>query len=61
MVMDGTEDEFLAAIGEHFDAAFYLKTYADLAQTGMDPLEHWLNSWPDARTPNIVVGFRAVR
>jgi hypothetical protein len=37
------ESQFLDFISEHFDAAYYLQTYGDVAATGLDPLEHWLD------------------
>jgi malonyl-CoA O-methyltransferase len=37
------EEEFFALVAEHFNAAYYLETYNDVAQAGADPLEHWLN------------------
>ncbi|WP_375458905.1 hypothetical protein [uncultured Enterovirga sp.] len=39
-------------LGEHFDRAFYLEEYSDVAQTGMDPLEHYiLAGWQEGRFP----------
>ena len=37
------EQEFLAFVAEHFDAAYYREMYSDVAQAGVVPLEHWLN------------------
>lgn len=39
-------------IVEHFDRAFYLSMYADVAREGVDPLEHyWNNGWKEGRDP----------
>jgi hypothetical protein len=37
------QGEFFALLAAHFDAAFYLATYGDAANSGIDPLQHWLN------------------
>jgi glycosyltransferase involved in cell wall biosynthesis len=42
----------LAATGL-FDAAFYLASHADIAQAGVDPLEHFFDhGWKEGRRPN---------
>jgi hypothetical protein len=38
------EEDFVAFVTAHFDAAYYLSANGDVAQAGVDPLEHWLNS-----------------
>jgi hypothetical protein len=37
------EEGFFSFIAEHFDSLYYLGSYSDVAQAGIDPLEHWLN------------------
>lgn len=38
------EQEFLVFVARHFDSAYYLQSYADAANAGLDPLQHWLDS-----------------
>lgn len=37
------EEDFFGFVAAHFDATFYLAANIDIAQAGVDPLEHWLN------------------
>lgn len=37
------EEEFYALVVRHFDAAYYLQMYQDVAQAGLDLPAHWLN------------------
>jgi hypothetical protein len=42
-----------AAVGREFDADFYLRANPDVAEAGLDPLEHFLSSgWQEGRDPN---------
>ncbi|SFN44591.1 hypothetical protein SAMN04487859_102253 [Roseovarius lutimaris] len=37
----------------HFDAEFYLKTYGDIAEAGVDPLHHFMHyGWREGRDPS---------
>src|SRR5579883_141155 len=36
------EGTFISFLHAHFDRAFYLDMYRDVAQAGIDPVEHWL-------------------
>ena len=45
----GPVDERIAAL---FDAAWYLRTYPDVAQAGLDPLAHFLAHPGERRDPN---------
>ncbi|WP_430423778.1 hypothetical protein [Phenylobacterium sp.] len=46
-------DEHRAAIAAEFDAHYYLAVNPDVAQAGMDPLEHFLAAgWIEGRDPN---------
>jgi hypothetical protein len=38
------EEAFFAFIAEHFNSFYYLGSYSDVAEAGVDPLEHWLNA-----------------
>lgn len=41
------------AIKDHFDAAFYLRHYSDVAEAQLDPLVHFLQfGWKEGRNPN---------
>jgi hypothetical protein len=47
---DGLELDAMAA---EFDAAFYLSSYPDVAQAGVDPLLHYAtDGWRESRDPN---------
>lgn len=37
------DEEFAAVIAEHFDASYYAEAYGDVAESGLDPLDHWLD------------------
>jgi hypothetical protein len=37
------DGEPVAFFMEHFDPAYYLETYSDVAAAGHDPLQHWLS------------------
>jgi glycosyltransferase involved in cell wall biosynthesis len=37
------EQEFVAFVEQHFDPAKYLEINTDVAEAGLDPLQHWLN------------------
>jgi hypothetical protein len=37
------EDIFSAFVKEHFDSAYYRESYNDVAMSGLDALEHWLD------------------
>jgi glycosyltransferase involved in cell wall biosynthesis len=37
------EEAFFAFVVKHFDSEKYLEMYSDIAKSGIDPLEHWLN------------------
>ncbi|MEW5688115.1 MAG: hypothetical protein AB1942_24625 [Pseudomonadota bacterium] len=51
-------DQAVAARG--FDAAFYLRTYPDVAEAGDDPLEHYLaHGWRELRDPSAEFSTRA--
>ncbi|AVO39209.1 hypothetical protein [Pukyongiella litopenaei] len=42
-----------ALVGPQFDPEFYLHSYPDVAEAGMDPLDHYLRyGWRDGRRPN---------
>jgi hypothetical protein len=41
--MNLDDDVFSKFLAEHFDAAYYLRSYEDVAKAEVDPLEHWLN------------------
>lgn len=42
----------IEAIRDHFDSAFYIFKYADVAASGLDPHEHYWNSgWKEGRDP----------
>ncbi|MBF0098264.1 MAG: sulfotransferase family 2 domain-containing protein [Magnetococcales bacterium] len=46
------ETELLAA-SNLFDRAYYLRTYPDVANAGVDPLQHFITfGWREARNPN---------
>ncbi|TAL32541.1 MAG: hypothetical protein EPN98_13305 [Phenylobacterium sp.] len=46
-------DEHRAAIAAEFDAHYYLAVNPDVAQSGMDPLDHFLAAgWIEGRDPN---------
>lgn len=38
------DEEFAAVIAAHFDASYYAESYSDVAESGLDPLDHWLDS-----------------
>lgn len=43
-----------------FDAAFYLRTYPDVGQAGMDPLDHFMaHGWREGRDPSEAFSVRA--
>lgn len=43
-----------------FDRGFYLRTYPDVAQSGMDPLEHFMaHGWREGRDPSPDFSVRA--
>lgn len=45
-----------------FDRAFYLRTYPDVAQAGLDPLEHFMaHGWREGRDPSADFSVRAYR
>lgn len=49
--VDPTSDAGIAA--RAFDRAFYLTTYPDVAEVGVDPLDHFLTyGWREGRDPN---------
>lgn len=53
----GTDDPklsaLIAAVRDEFDTAFYLSTYPDIAEAGIDPLLHYMQSgWQEGRDPN---------
>lgn len=42
-----------ALIERHFDAGYYLAAYPDVAASGLDPLDHYLDhGWNEGRNPN---------
>ncbi|WP_428929786.1 hypothetical protein [Marinibacterium sp. SX1] len=42
-------------VRDHFDPAFYLGAYPDIAETGADPLIHYMmNGWKEGRDPSPV-------
>lgn len=45
--------EVVGVVKEHFDGAFYLATYPDVAQSKLDPLWHFVaTGWKEGRNPN---------
>lgn len=47
---------------EHFDASFYLFNYGDVAKSGVDPLEHYVNSgWREDRDPSPIFSTKYYR
>lgn len=50
---DASRTRFLKALQTHFDAEFYLETYPDIKEAGLDPLEHYLRAgWKENRDPS---------
>lgn len=50
---DASRARFLEALQEHFDTDFYLETYPDIREAGLDPLEHYLRTgWKENRNPS---------
>lgn len=48
-----SDDEALTLIGSEFSNEYYLATYIDLAQAGVDPLLHYYRTgWREGRNPN---------
>lgn len=42
-----------ALIEQHFDASYYLAAYPDVAASGLDPLDHYLDhGWNEGRNPH---------
>ncbi|WP_374343010.1 hypothetical protein [Phenylobacterium sp.] len=52
-------DEARAMIAPEFDADYYLWANSDVADLGLDPLEHYLtNGWREGRNPNLAFSAR---
>ena len=50
---DDQEAQEIAAIRDAFDTSFYLSRNPDVAETGMDPIKHFVRQgWKEARDPN---------
>lgn len=47
------EQRTRAMLKGHFDAEFYLESYADVREAGVDPLDHYINyGWRESRDPS---------
>ena len=55
-----SEVENIEVIREAFDPGYYLETYKDVANSGMDPLDHfWFVGWKEGRQPNATFSTKA--
>ncbi len=50
--LSSKEDEILNVVSTEFDREFYLQCYTDIAEAGIDPLEHYMHlGWHEGRDP----------
>ena len=50
-----TQEDILAAVRPHFDKAYYLAAYPDVAAAGIDPLLHFFHTgWSEGRNPSLL-------